>query len=137
MNKKMTVQKFVEGIVDAVQAEAAKIPDFINGAIRILLVSKSDEADDFFVGFGHGCEMDLVYKIREGGSRIRPAGFRGDSTKPERDCYGTSANKVGGCAYALKNGLGRRSGDAPKSAEITGRLCELGCVAYDLSLIHI
>lgn len=129
---KLTVQNLARNIVNAVQAEVAKIPDFENGAIRLLFVPKCSEAVKYLCGFGKDCEPDLVFPAKEGGKHVRPAGFRG-SNEPECDCYGYTAIKIGGCAYAVKHDLGRRSSDMPEDAITWGRVNDKGCVAYDVS----
>jgi len=126
----ITIQELARNIVNAVQAEAAKVPGFDYGAIRLLFVPKIDMAEKFVGGFGLDCEMGLIYPIKLGASHTRPA--QGD--EKECDCSGYAALKIQGCAYALKNGLGRKSGDMPESAETWGRASDKGCVVYEISM---
>lgn len=130
---KLTIQKLVEGIVSAVQSEAAKIPGFDNGAIRLLFVPKCPAGERFLGGFGPNCEIDFGFPIKEGASHIRPA----TEDDKECDCYGYAALKIEGCAYALRNDLGRRSCDMPESAETWGRASDQGCVVYDIFITEV
>jgi hypothetical protein len=129
---KFTFQDLVRDIVEAVQTEIAKISDFDNGAIRLLFVPKCDKAVGFFGGFGRHCEIDLGFPVREGASHTRAAKWRGKEDRKECDCYGYAALKIEGCAYALRNNLGRRSCDMPEEAETWGRASDQGCVVYDI-----
>lgn len=129
---KLTAQELIRNIVNAVQLEATKIPDFDNGAIRLLLVPQCGLAVDYIGGFGIDCEVDLGFPIKKGGNRTRPAKWRGDEDRKECGCYGYAALKIEGCAYALRNHLGRRSSDMPESAETWGRTNSRGCVVYDI-----
>ena len=129
----MTFQKLVAQIVGAVRAEAAKILDFDNGAIRLLFVPKCPEAAEFlgWAGFSHAeIDVDVGFAIKDGASHTRPAGWRGD--KDECDCYGYAALKIEGCAYAVRHNLGRRSRDMPDDAITWGRENDPGAVCYDV-----
>jgi hypothetical protein len=125
---KITVQKLVKGISDAVRAKAAEVPDFENGAFRLLFVPKCEDANQFLGGFGVDCEVDFGFSIKEGGSRTRPA----MDEQKECACYGYAAEKIEGCAYALRNGFGRRSSDMPGGFETWGRVNDPGCVVYEI-----
>lgn len=131
----LTVQSLASKIVDAIQEEIAKIPEFDNGAIRLLFVPKCNEAANKIGGFGLHCELGLSFPVKKGSSHTRPAGWRGDSSESECDCNGYAALKIGGCAYAIKNGFGYRSRDMPTSAVTWGRENDPGCVAYDICYI--
>jgi len=128
---KITVQNLARNIVNAIQTEVEKIPGFDNGAIRLLFVPKCPEAVEYLCGFGKDCELDLVFPAKKGGKHVRPAGFRG-SNEPECDCYGDTATKVGGCAYARKKGYGRYSSDMPEKAITHGRTNDKGCIVFDI-----
>ena len=129
---KLTIQELVKKIVDAVQAQAKKILNFDNGAIRLLFVPKCGMADDFLGGFGPNCEIDFGFPIKKGTSHIRPAKWRGKEDRKECDCYGIAALKIAGCAFALRNNLGRRSSDMPTYAITLGRINDRGCVVYEI-----
>lgn len=133
--EKLTIQELTRSIVDAIQAEAVKVPDFDNGAIRLLFVPKCETAVDFLGNFGPDCEIDLGFPIKKGASHTRPAKWRGDVDRKECDCYGYAALKIEGCAYALRNNLGRHSCDMPEEAETWGRASDKGCVVYDISIV--
>ncbi|MDR1032632.1 MAG: hypothetical protein LBL84_01320, partial [Candidatus Nomurabacteria bacterium] len=94
---KGTYVDFVHGIKNAVQAEIAKIDDFVNGAVRILIVPKCHEADEWLGGLGMDCERDFVFPATPGGSHTRPNGWRGDDDG-ECDCSGYAALKIQGAA---------------------------------------
>lgn len=126
--KKITIQALARDIANAIRLEATKVLDFDNGAIRVLFVPQCEDANSFLGGFGIDCKIDLGYAIKEGASCTRPA--RDDHK--EFACYGYAAEKIDGCAYALQNGLGRRSCDIPESAETWGRVNDKGCVVYDI-----
>ncbi len=126
--EKNTIQTLVNQISDAIRAKAAEIPDFNNGAFRLLFVPKCEDANSFLGGFGIGCEIDFGFAIKDGGKRTRPAI---DGHK-ECACYGYAAEKIEGCAYALRNNLGRYSDDMPESAETWGRASDKGCVVYEI-----
>lgn len=125
---KKTIQSLVKEITNAVQEEAKKVPGFDNGAIRILFSPKCSAANSFLGEFTPKCELDFGYPIKPGGSHTRPA----DENQDECDCYGYAALKIGGCVYALKNNLGRRSSDMPNEAETWGRTNDRGCIVYDI-----
>jgi len=139
----LSFRRLVWKLRDAIWAEVAKIPDFENGAIRLLFVPKSNKASGFFGALGTGCEIDLVHPVKEGGSHTRPAGFRGDKDSPETDCSSYAACKIACCAYALKHNLGRRSSDAPnthgynpETGRFDGRSNAPGCVVYDIFFVN-
>lgn len=129
---KFTIQGLVSNIANAVQSEAAKIPGLENGAIRILFVAKCKAAVNY-LGFGPQCEIDFGYPIKEGASHTIPA----KKDQAECDCYGYAALKIGGCSYAVRNNLGRRSCDMPVSAETYGRTNDRGCVVYDVLITEV
>jgi hypothetical protein len=128
MDTLVTIQELAEKIVEAVRAEASKIPDFEFGAIRITFAPKCQEASLFLGGFSSDCEVDLSYPIKEGGKRTRPA----DENNEELACNGYTALMVEGCAYALRGGFGRRSQDMPDWGIILGRSNAKGSVVYEI-----
>lgn len=128
----LTIQELVRRIISEIQAEAAKIPDFDDGAIRLLFVPKCNVAVDYLGGFGTDCEIDFGFPIKEGANHTRPAKWRGDEDREECGCYGYAALKIEGCAYALRNNLGRRSCDMPEENETWGRANDRGCVVYEI-----
>jgi hypothetical protein len=126
------MKKLAREIVRAVRAEAAKIPDFDNGAIRLLFAPKCAEAEHWLGDNGVDetvCETDFGYVIKKGFGHTRPNGWRGEDDG-ECDCYGYAALKIAGCAYAIKHGLGHRSSDMPAEAVTWGRENDPGCVGY-------
>jgi hypothetical protein len=129
---KHTIQTLARRIVNAVQAEAGKIPDLDNGAIRLLFVPKCGTADGYFGHFGLDCELGLVFPIKEGASHTRPAKWRGKEDRKECNCSGYAELKIQGCAYAHNHDLGQRSCDMPEEAVTWGRTNDRGCVVYDV-----
>lgn len=131
-----SLRELLKGMVEVIQAKAATVPDFNNGAIRILMVPKNPFAEEWLGGFslpGSPCEIDFGYVIKKGGSHVRPAGWRGNPEKGEVDTYGYAALKVEAAAYVVKNGLGYRSADLPADAVIPGRKASQGCVVFEVS----
>jgi|GEM_PF-1836218 len=135
MESRLMFSNLIKDIVDAVQAEIEKIPDFNSGAIRLQFAPKCDEAAENITGFGLLCELGLSFPVKVGASYTRPAGWRGNSSEPECDCNGYAALKIGGCTYAIKNGFGYRSRNMPTCAVTWGRENDPGCVAYDICAI--
>jgi hypothetical protein len=133
-----TLQELVQEIVQAVRLEVAKVPNFDNGAIRILLVPKCADTEHWLGDHGVDetiCEHDFGYVIKKGASHTRPNGWRGEDDG-ECDCYGYAALKTAGCSYAIKHGLGYRSSDCPNEAVTWGRENDAGCVGYDVSRVY-
>lgn len=136
MGNKTTIQDLTRRLVTTIQTEAAKITDFDNGAIRLLFVPKCETAVNYLGGFGIDCEIDFGFPIKQGASHTRPAKWRNKEDREECDCYGYAALKIEGCAYALRNDLGRRSCNMPESAETWGRASDQGCVVYDIFIVE-
>lgn len=132
--EKLTFHTLSKRIVSAIRERAATIPDSVNGSILLVFRAFCPDAMDF-VGIGdETCVLTLDFPIVVGESRVRPAGWRKDEFMREVDCSGYAYAKVRGCAYALKNNLGRRSCDATNESTTFGRVNSKGCIAYDVMI---
>ncbi|MCL2085749.1 hypothetical protein FWH09_02340 [Candidatus Saccharibacteria bacterium] len=135
-----TFQELAKEIKEAIQAEIAKISDFNNGAIVMRFVPFNASAQKFLGGFDEDAEIELSYHIKPVGfgqketSYTRPAGWRGKDF--EVNCRDYADLKIGACAYALHNNLGRRASDMPEDAETYGRVASTGCVVYDVERVE-
>lgn len=127
--------ELAKNLRNAIRGEAATIPDFKTGAIVLSFVVKSDGGNQFLGGFcdegDSNVDVDLTYSIRPGSPKTRPNGFRGN-TEGEVACRGYAALKIEGCAYAVRNNLGRRSCDMPDEAISWGRENDRGAVCFDI-----
>ena len=130
MGKKLTIQELSEKMKYAVREKALDFPGFDYGSMRFLFVAQCNKAVNFLGGFGKDCHIDLGYPIKLDGSHTRPA--QPDLNEKECACYGYAANKIEGCACALRNNYGRRSCDMPEKDETWGRVSDQGCIVYDV-----
>lgn len=130
-----TFFELANNLRNAIRTRATTIPDFKTGAIMLSFVVKSDDGNQFLGGFcgedDSNVDVDLVYSIRPNSAKTRPNGFRG-MTDGEVACRGYAALKIEGCAYAVRNNLGRRSCDMPDEAISYGRENDRGAVCFDI-----
>lgn len=128
-------RRLVGDLRDAIRAEAAKITDFEEGAMVLSFVVKSEDANEFLGGFSDpedsNVDIDFTYGIRRRSPKTRKNGFRG-RTDGEVACRGYAILKIEGCAYAVRNNLGRRSCDMPDEAVAWGRENDRGAVCFDI-----
>lgn len=130
-----TFLELANNLRNTIRARAATIPDFETGAIMLSFVVKSDDGNQFLGGFceegDSNVDVDLIYSVRPNSPKTRPNGFRG-MTDGEVACRGYAALKIEGCAYAVRNNLGRRSCDMPDEAISWGRENDRGAVCFDI-----
>lgn len=115
-------KEIMHRVVEAVQAQATKIPDFDAGTIRITCNPLCEDASEWMGDFNFGdskCEIELLFPVKPGGSHTRKAGWRGRNVGMV-NTYGYSALKVAAAAYARAKGQGNCSEQARLDPWIDG-----------------
>ncbi|MFV0484772.1 MAG: hypothetical protein ACK5MU_00870 [Candidatus Saccharimonadales bacterium] len=138
---KADFKKIMHQIVERVQVEAAKIPDFDAGTIRLTFNPLCEEAGKWLGDWDFGgskCEPEFVFPIHDGGSHTRKAGWRGENCGIV-NTYGYSALKVAAASYARAHEQGNCSEDAKLEPwpddwcdEEHGYAPSTGCVCYEI-----
>lgn len=131
---KKSFRELVREIVNAVQEEVAKIPDFDYGAIHLKFVPKCEIANKWMGSFGLDCERDFVFPVRpDGSSHTRPRMRLYNIIYRERDCAGMAVQKIQGCAHAYKHGMGKYSDSISDEGVVKGRIYEPGCIVFPIT----